>query len=222
MTVTATRFVRRMARVQQQQSAKRQDIEGCAFADVPKVKPNGAIESSECAQWNRAVANNPAADPTSALMVGSSIDRQVLIGGKLAGFDASSAELGAGLARAWQPLVDRGVPVVALGRTPWPGIDVPECVAANPDSLIRCAIDRDAAKQLSGSSLSDAVALTPRAQLVDPFDAVCPTNSCAPVIGGTLVYRDTNHLTARYSQSLAARLEPAIVGGMKRPENDRR
>lgn len=34
--------------------------------------------------------------------------------------------------------------------------------------------------------------------LIDLTDAICPTDPCAPVIGGVLVYRDDHHLTATY------------------------
>ena len=185
----------------------------CAYADVPQARSGSAGESQECTTWNDDVAARLAADPAPALVVASSIDRQVLVGGSLAGGDASSSALGSGIARAWQPLVDRGVPIIGIGATPWPGIDVPECVSANEGTLTRCAVPREEALTNAGPSIRLATEATGSTYL-DLFDAICPTERCAPVIGGTLVYRDTNHITARYSQSLAPRIEPVVQAVM--------
>jgi hypothetical protein len=47
-------------------------------------------------------------------------------------------------------------------------------------------------------------------RVIDLDDAICPTDKCAAVIGGVIVYRDSNHLTATYVQSLAPRLNAAL------------
>jgi hypothetical protein len=38
-------------------------------------------------------------------------------------------------------------------------------------------------------------------------DIFCANETCAPVIGNVVVYRDTNHLTQAFAQSLASALE---------------
>ena len=50
----------------------------------------------------------------------------------------------------------------------------------------------------------------PGVTMVDLDDAICPTTSCAPVIGGVLVYRDLTHLTKTYVLTLAPRLAAAL------------
>ncbi|WP_460915618.1 SGNH hydrolase domain-containing protein [Plantactinospora veratri] len=50
----------------------------------------------------------------------------------------------------------------------------------------------------------------PRVGLIDLTPAICPGRRCAPVIGGVLVYRDNQHLTASYAATLAPRLRSAL------------
>jgi peptidoglycan/LPS O-acetylase OafA/YrhL len=110
--------------------------------------------------------------------------------------------------------VAAGATVVLLRDTPWPGIDVAECVATHRHRLTRCAIARDKAVVQVGRAWrlaqDEAVAGLARVNLVDLTDAICPADPCAAVIGGVIVYHDAHHLTATYARSLAPRLREAI------------
>jgi hypothetical protein len=41
-------------------------------------------------------------------------------------------------------------------------------------------------------------------------DAICGPETCAPVVGNVLVWRDSHHLTASYSRTIAPALERAL------------
>jgi hypothetical protein len=56
-----------------------------------------------------------------------------------------------------------------------------------------------------------AAAKVPNATLVDLTDYLCPRELCPPVIGGTMVWRDSHHLTATYARSLAGPLGQALL-----------
>ena len=49
-----------------------------------------------------------------------------------------------------------------------------------------------------------AAGADPQVRYVDLNAVICPTDRCAPVIGGVLVYRDHDHLSATYSRTTAA------------------
>jgi hypothetical protein len=49
-----------------------------------------------------------------------------------------------------------------------------------------------------------------RVAMVDMFDANCPVDQCAPVIGNVLIYRQGSHITATYIETLTKRLTAAL------------
>jgi peptidoglycan/LPS O-acetylase OafA/YrhL len=123
--------------------------------------------------------------------------------------EGGPAALAAGLAAAWDAVGDR-TQVIALADTPYIGIPVPECLASEPHSATSCAADRAEARARSAAEPIEAVASRTGVALVDLTDYVCPRTTCAPVIGGVVVYRDEHHLTATYARSLASALLPAL------------
>jgi hypothetical protein len=56
----------------------------------------------------------------------------------------------------------------------------------------------------------EAARRSPRAHVVDLTRFFCDERSCPPVIGGALVYKDTNHLTSVYAATLAPYLGRAL------------
>ena len=46
---------------------------------------------------------------------------------------------------------------------------------------------------------------------VDLTEFICPSADCPPVIGNVLVYRQGSHLTKTYVETMAPRLEAALV-----------
>jgi hypothetical protein len=114
-----------------------------------------------------------------------------------------------GMRRTWRSLAGIA-PVVVLRDTPAPRLDVAECVSAHREELTRCAVPRDEALAGIGPLQVDAARGLTGVRLVDLNDAICPADRCAAVIGGVLVYRDTNHLTATYARTLAVRLDEQL------------
>lgn len=181
---------------------------GCPFVDLP-VESDGR-EYRSCTEWNaalRAVLTGP--QRPDLLVTSGWLYRPWRDGRALTGA-AGTAALADGLHRTWAGMVSAGVPTVVLRDTPHLDLDVAECVSAHRGRLTRCAAPRSAALTGAGVVQEQAVVGLADVPLIDLNDAICPTDRCAPVIGGVLVYRDANHLTATYALSLAPRLGAAL------------
>ena len=103
---------------------------------------------------------------------------------------------------AWQPVVDRGVRVVAIRDNPRLPRAPQKCLSQldeiTPDA---CAFTRDEAL-----SKFDAFAATGRqvdgAQTLDLSDLYCDDETCPAIIGGVNVYRDITHLSVTYVRTM--------------------
>jgi hypothetical protein len=49
-------------------------------------------------------------------------------------------------------------------------------------------------------------------RVIDMSDAICGSDSCATEQGDLVKYRDTDHLTSRYAESLAEALQTQLFG----------
>jgi hypothetical protein len=175
---------------------------GCAFMDTQRELP-GVDEP--CMSWNARLRPQLTGPGRPNLVLMSSASREP------AGF---RAEFVTAIRRAWSEVAAAGVTVVALRDTPWPGIDIAECLSEHRHRLTRCAVARGEAvtraAQAWSSVQDEALAGLKKVRLVDLTDAICPNDPCAAVIGGVVVYRDAHHLTATYAATLAPRLRDEI------------
>ena len=180
----------------------------CSYADVD-VSAEGLVAYHQCSRWVHAVDRALHRDLPDLVVV-SDVDRQVVVGDDILGTEQSFWPLVNGHLRTWHRLLDAGTQVVVLADTPRPDFFVPECVSEHLDLLGECTAPRSVAMTSRGSALVAAAHREPRVRLVDLSAAICPTRRCASVIGGVIVYRDGNHLSATYAGTLAPRLNAAL------------
>lgn len=125
--------------------------------------------------------------------------------------DDSGLEPGvAGFVDFWQRLNKAGIKVIALADTPGWTTPPADCVAQHLDDPTPCT-----RQDTNGPDpLIAATRAYQRVPLIDMNDKIVVDGTCPAVIGNVLVYRDQNHLTVEYSQSLAPylgeRLDAAI------------
>jgi hypothetical protein len=81
--------------------------------------------------------------------------------------------------------------------------DVAECDAPRGEVLVADDPLRDAA-----SGLDDVT-------LLDFTDVFCGAETCAPVVGGANVYRDQDHLTVTFADTLAPWYTEAIAARLR-------
>jgi peptidoglycan/LPS O-acetylase OafA/YrhL len=158
---------------------------------------------AQCTAWNRKMMTILTAPDRPDLVVTS--NSQYLVHGASPADNART--LRGGFRRSWKRIVDAGAKVATLLDTPRPGMDIADCVSANENRLTRCAVARSRAVNDEGAVYRDAAAKVPGVTVIDLNDAICPTDVCAAVIGGVLVYRDSNHLTDTYARTLGPRLQ---------------
>ncbi|GGM27474.1 acyltransferase family protein [Promicromonospora citrea] len=121
-------------------------------------------------------------------------------------------------ARAWRRLAQAGIRVVTLRDNPRFPFQVPACV------------EQVASGEATGSGPGAAAPCSrPRAEVYSPVDPVATSDKvpdsvvridltrflcgdvlCEGVVGNVLIYRDDNHLTATYAETLARPLRRAL------------
>nr|WP_274615928.1 acyltransferase family protein [Nesterenkonia sp. YGD6] len=130
-------------------------------------------------------------------------------------------DLEEGYSQIWGQLSESGIPLTVILDTPRTEIDVPECVVEHEDDLSECAVQRDQALSSSGYRQLKKAAEMSGLTTIDMTDSICPAQHCAPVIGSVLVYRDSNHITATYAESLSSHLEEALQDSSELRFSDR-
>jgi hypothetical protein len=117
----------------------------------------------------------------------------------------------AGYREAWSEMLERGIPVITVVDNPVWETDPNKCLRTRalsdcdgPRSELIVADDplRDAAAGLSGVTLLDFT------------DVFCGPDVCSPVVGGANVYRDQDHLTVTFADTLAPWYTEAISGAL--------
>jgi len=112
----------------------------------------------------------------------------------------------------WQRLTKAGVRVVAVADTPQPPPerDIRECLlGATGDFQDACSYAYEPG--YGTPALAAAVGAVPGAAMVDLDDFICPADTCWPVLGDTIVYRNGSHLTRAYAASLAPAFWEALT-----------
>jgi peptidoglycan/LPS O-acetylase OafA/YrhL len=169
-----------------------------------------AIRSyTECAAWRDKVVEMLTANPPDMIIV-SSREHRAIDGDSVVDEQRSTDLLVRGFRDVWSRFIAKGTKIVVIADTPAPNIPVPDCVVMNLHRLTKCTFSRTESNQAEGATLVAAARSTPGVTLIDLSDALCPTERCAPVIGGVLVWRDANHMSATYAWTLAPRLERLI------------
>jgi len=116
-------------------------------------------------------------------------------------------------------LAGQGVKVRFIRDTPYADYDVPGCLAqAEWDGHTQCPALASATALSPGIYAAEARAAHDfgNVEVLDLSDRMCGPDRCDLEVGGQVVYRDGDHLTAGYSRSLAAVLFQRLRGSEQR------
>jgi hypothetical protein len=113
-------------------------------------------------------------------------------------------------------LVEAGIPALVVRDTPRPAFNIPDCLAAAPADPAAC--DGARSDWLSPDPWLAAVERmdSPLVTALDLSGGICDADKCHARVGGVTVYRDDQHLTATFAESLAPQLEEAVTAALKR------
>jgi peptidoglycan/LPS O-acetylase OafA/YrhL len=132
-----------------------------------------------------------------------------------AGGAAAQAEIGLGMAQYWKQLESHGISVIAIKESPSMGLNVPECVAANPTAPKKCAVLKSKAIAPDLPTVYATKAASGTVPLIDMNSLICGRVKCQPVVGNVLVYQDNHHLTSTYTLTIAPYLEERLFAADK-------
>jgi peptidoglycan/LPS O-acetylase OafA/YrhL len=110
----------------------------------------------------------------------------------------------------WVPhikaLNEAGIPVVALRDTPRMPGSVPDCLEKNPDNYAACD-GRTADSYQASSPDAEVASEVPKTRFLDFSRYFCQGGTCPAVIGNVMVYKDNNHVTRTYMDSITPYIE---------------
>jgi peptidoglycan/LPS O-acetylase OafA/YrhL len=188
---------------------------GCTPANAYTIKINARRAFTECAAWREdAFAVMASLKPALVVMstrtyLASPVDRngQPVKGPPDQLWTTAMLEAATRVQRT-------GARVVLMQDTPDPGgTSVPDCVAARPTAVQRCALPVRTAIYDSRKAALVAAAGPAGMTVVDPTPWFCTDTVCPAIVGNTLVYRDGSHVTSTYLRLLSTLLDGELPKG---------
>lgn len=178
----------------------------CPMVDEPIYYARIGREYRECEQWRARALAWTAAQRADLVVLGSSQS-----------YAYSEQQWREGSGRVLDRLTPSAAHVALMRPTPILPFDGPACSVprgalhtwlASPD---RCrAPAGDPASRKVDAALGQAAATRHKVWLLDLNDQVCPQALCRAELAGRLVYRDQQHLDARFVASLTNDLEQRL------------
>ncbi|MEV7691741.1 acyltransferase family protein [Microbacterium sp. NPDC089189] len=173
----------------------------CPWNDTALATP-GAFGDA-CTDWRDAVGRSLADDAPDVVFTSALATTPYAS----AGFDSSYDAAVAGYRAAWSSMTDAGVPVVTVVDNPVWETDPNKCLRTRDAA----ACDGPRADVLvANDPLRGAAEGQPGVTLLDFTDVYCDESVCSPVVGGATVYRDQDHLTVTFADSLAPQYTAAL------------
>jgi hypothetical protein len=194
---------------------------GCAANDTNPQHISATVD--HCKRWRTSAIQAIIAMHPSAVVM-ASYDGVTLRGdtGPVPMLSAEDIQLGT--RSTLQALAPAGIPIIVLRDTPLPPFDIPACLARLIDRpQLGKSCDFEALFALNGAAYSAeqraADGLT-QIYFLDMDDLICPGKYCPATQDGVPIYRDLNHLTATFTETLAPVLRTrlsALLSGASSP-----
>lgn len=182
----------------------------CALSAGPDRPMSFGEVYTECEEWQDEVQQRLAAEPPEHVFLTST--RPSAVGDERAVDNPAGwgDEVPDSYVAVWRELAAAGLDVLAVRDTPWLTEVTDECLAEA--SVAECSDDREVVLDAVDPAQAYAEEF-PSMSFLDLSDAVCGPQRCSAVQGNIVVYRDGNHITTTYGQTMApalgAQLGPA-------------
>ena len=109
-----------------------------------------------------------------------------------------------------KPFTDAGIDVVGIRDNPRFTQNMPECVQKKGADAAACNVPLQESLA-AASPLDDYRGKVPRLHLMDMSDFICANGTCPAVVGNVYVYKDDNHLTKTYVQTMIPMFEERLL-----------
>ncbi len=184
---------------------------GCSPMYINSYRPENAGENKDCDQWRTlALTTIREMQPDTVILTGSS--QYPALSNPTRLVDLSDWERGS--RKTFLALAEARSNVVVLRDTPHADYDVPSCLAQRewnghatcPPLLRSRALDSDVyyAQTRAASNIASV-------RFIDMSDAICHGNECAPEQDGIVLFRDSDHMTGTFAESLAGSLQKQLL-----------
>lgn len=174
----------------------------CPMVDEPLFYPRIGREYTECASWRQ-----------QALKQLTALKPDIIVLGTVSTNEFTQAQWTEGTARVLSILSPASGRIYILRGTPHLSFDGPNCLSAHQgrptwlNAMQACEAPlADKHGQQVYQWLKQATGRFANVRLIDMNDQVCPKERCRAEQGGKVVFRDSQHLTASFAQSLAPEL----------------
>jgi hypothetical protein len=179
----------------------------CSPAEIALDERRARSRYLECDNWRTEVMARIAQLRPDLLVVSSSVNYRQVLTGRPADADAVWQN---GWVRTLPALKRAATQVVLLADTPFLTVAPADCLTTRADDISRCAAPRaDVLPEPRWREIERAVAVAVGVPVVDPVPWMCAAR-CPLVVGDTLIYRDSNHLTEAYARLVAPLLGPRL------------
>ena len=182
--------------------------DGCPFSLATTIQPEPA--RGVCSRWNKALIVFFRQHPAISTIFESNHPGVVY---KARGQTLLEAQI-AGAEAMWRALPKSIKHIVVIRDIPYMRGNTYECVdraiAKHTDAGVACAVPRSQALHADPFALAAWRLRSPRIQVIDLTQFFCDSRLCYPVIGGSLAYRDSNHLTTVFAGTLGPFLAHAL------------
>jgi hypothetical protein len=196
----------------------------CPVADVDLVSSRLKRQYTECADWRRAMLRRILALRPDAVIL-SSYDNYLPADGGRSASGVTPASWREGIRRTYGVLSRASITTLVIRDVPRVGFDVPGCLSRRASHALftgkPCEYDRERSlNRRAVQAQTEAARGMRHVALVDMNDRICSGPRCQVVQRGAIVYRDSDHLTATFSQGeatvLGDRIEAALGGSPAR------
>lgn len=176
---------------------------GCSGFDVPRSVANADDQSrlDACVAWGD--------DVRAAVVNDVDIDAAIFSNRAHTKKTNTSAAV-----KMLKPFEEAGISLTALTDVPGMPNDetkAPTCVETSAETNDPCAWNLTERSNFIVSAVAET-----SGQIIDLGSRLCTDTRCHAVIGGTIVYMDSNHLTTTFARTLAPWLEEELAASLPR------
>ena len=182
----------------------------CAAIDHDVWDPYDKRAYPECTTWRANALAKIAELKPDLVVVTSSYAAQLTINDQPIPSGERLADWSPALERTLRDVASRAKHVLLIGDTPRSHGDPPACVSGRMANALACATPAQEATDAARLQADAASARKAGVAFLDPTAWLCPSQPCPAVIGGVLVFRDGDHMTATFAAALAPYLAAVL------------